>query len=144
MSNKNRLQTLRTLADTAERESSQILAERRRMFEEEQKRLEQLRNYLNEYATPEAGAGVFVDSIRTRRDFISRIRAGIEQQERVVEGLHRQLNQDLERWQETRSHALSLERYSQRLQTQVDEKLARREQGQLDEVGRQKHLARSA
>ncbi len=139
----NNMQTLRTLADTAERESSRILAERRHVMDQEQQRLTQLQAYLQEYAAPESGSGLLVDSIRTRRDFVSRIRQGIEQQEKVLAGLSHQLDLDLQRWRDARTHALALQRYSERLQSQVEEKVARREQGRLDEVGRQQHLARS-
>lgn len=144
MTERNRLQTLRTLADTAERESSRLLAERRRTLNEEEQRLAQLRAYLQEYTAPESGAGLLVDSIRTRRDFMNRIHEGIEQQEKLLAKLRQQLEHDLEKWRDARSHSLSLQRYSERLQTQVDEKIARREQGRLDEVGRQQHLARPA
>lgn len=144
MTSKNRIQTLRTLADTAERESSRIVAERRRTLDQEEQQLMQLQAYLREYDTPQSGSGLLVDSIRARRDFIERIRLGIEQQEHLVKSLRAQLDQDLDQWREARSHALSLERYSDRLQMQVDEKLARREQGQQDEVGRQQHLIRTA
>lgn len=139
----NNMQTLRTLADTAERESSRILAERRQVMDQEQQRLTQLQAYLQEYAAPESGSGLLVDSIRTRRDFVSRIGQGIEQQEKVLAGLSQQLEVDLQRWRDARTHALALQRYSDRLQTQVEEKVARREQGRLDEVGRLQHLVRS-
>ena len=144
MTRDNRMQTLRTLAESAEHESSRILAERRRVLDQEQQRLVQLQTYLQEYTAPESGTGLLVDSIRTRRDFITRLREGIEQQKRLLQDLQQQLDQDLDRWRDARSHALALARYSDRLQAQVDEKLARREQGRLDEVGRQQHLARSA
>lgn len=136
------MQTLRTLADTAERESSRRLAERRRTLDEEEQRLVQLRAYLQEYTAPESGAGLRADTIHARREFASRIRDGIEQQEQLLAKLRQQIDQDLQRWRDARSHALSLQRYSERLQTQVDDKLARREQGRLDEAGRQQHLAR--
>lgn len=139
----NNMQTLRTLADTAERESSRILAERRQVMDQEQQRLTQLQAYLQEYAAPESGSGLLVDSIRTRRDFVSRIRQGIEQQEKVLAGLSQQLDLDLQRWRDARTHALALQRYSDRLQMRVEEKVARREQGRQDEVGRQQHLLRS-
>ena len=144
MTEKNRMQTLRTLADTAERESSRLLAERRRTLDAEEQRLAQLRAYLQEYTTPESGAGLRADTIGARRDFASRIRDGIEQQEKLLAKLREQMDQDLARWRDARSHSLSLQRYSERLQTQVDEKVAKREQGRLDEVGRQQHLARPA
>jgi flagellar export protein FliJ len=143
---KNQLQTLRTLAETAERECARILAERRRQLELEERRLEQLRSYLDEYRAPDGPAtnGVFADTIRSRQAFVRRICAGIEQQEEVLRSLRQQLDHELERWRDARTQALALDRYADRLDAEADDKAARREQGRLDEVGRQQHLARPA
>ena len=144
MSQKHRMNTLRTLADSAERESARNLANSRRHLETEQQRLAQLQAYLGEYSTEPGRTSTFADTVRSHRDFIAQIRTGIEQQEQLVASLRQQLELDLAHWREARSHTLALERYSERLDAQAEEKDARREQGRLDEVGRQLHQLRSA
>ncbi len=136
MHNPRQIETIRTLADTAERESSRTVAERRRMLDAEEQRLEQLRRYLAEYGDlSSAKDGVFIDTIRTRRSFMARIQAGIEQQEQLLASLRTQLENDLEHWRDARSHALALEKFDQRLEAQRNLKQNRREQAALDEVG---------
>jgi len=145
MNNGRSLNTLRTLAAAAERESSRLLAQRRQALDTEDQRLAQLRDYLSEYtAAQPTRDGIFIDSIRARRDFVAQICAGIKQQEQIVASLQLQLEQDQQNWRDARSHALALERYDERLQAVADEKQSRREQARLDEVGRQQHLARIA
>ena len=136
MSKQPQLGTIRTLADNVERESSRTVAERRRILAAEEQRLEQLRRYLHEYAELSAsGAGVLVDTVRMRRGFVTKIRAGIEQQERLVASLRDQLDNDLQRWRDARSQSLALERYDDRLADAANLKQQRRDQARTDEVG---------
>ena len=136
MSKQAQLGTIRTLADNVERESSRTVAERRRILAAEEQRLEQLRQYLHEYAELSAsGAGILVDTVRMRRGFVAKIRAGVEQQERLVAGLRDQLENDLQRWRDARSQSLALERYDDRLADAANLKQQRRDQARTDEVG---------
>jgi flagellar export protein FliJ len=130
------LDTIRTLAGNAEAESSRALAERRRTLQTEEQRLEQLRAYLGEYGAMAAGGdGIFIHTVRTRRQFVDRLQAGLEQQERVVAGLRKQIDQDTARWREARTRSLALERFNERLEDQLALRQARKEQADLDEVG---------
>ena len=135
------LGTIRTLADRAEQESARALAERRARLENEEQRLVQLRSYMAEYGELSGNAsGVFIDTIRTRRAFVDRLRSGIEQQEKLLAGLHTQLEIDLQRWRDARSRALGLERFMERRQEEQDLRDNRKEQATLDEIGLQMHL----
>lgn len=134
-----RLDTIRTLARTAERESARVLAERRNILDKEEQRLEQLQAYLREYAdlsTAPSATGMFIDTIRTRRQFVDKVRQGLAQQERVVAGVRQQLDQDMQRWRDARSRSLAMERFTERLDEQEAVRQGRREQAALDEVGR--------
>lgn len=136
MKKQAQLGTIRTLADNVERESSRTVAERRRILAAEEQRLEQLRQYLREYTELSAcGAGMLVDTVRLRRGFVAKIRAGIEQQERLVAGLRDQLENDLHRWRDARSQSLALEKYDDRLADAANLKQQRRDQARTDEVG---------
>jgi flagellar export protein FliJ len=135
------LGTIRTLADRAEQESARALADRRARLENEEQRLAQLRSYMAEYGELSGNAsGIFIDTIRTRRAFVDRLRSGIEQQEKLLAGLNAQLENDLQRWRDARSRALGLERFMERRQEEQDLRDNRKEQATLDEIGLQMHL----
>ncbi len=140
MAKPDRLGSIRTLANTAEMETSKIVAERRLALDAEEQRLAQLQTYLTEYAqTGDTQTGLSIDSMRNRRRFIDKIRGGIEEQERVVVGLRQQLETDLANWRDARSHALALEKYQHRQQAEEALRQSRREQAELDEIGRGMH-----
>jgi len=136
---KHNLKTVRLPADNAEQESSRLVAQRRQQIDAEQQRLSQLKQYADDYRHPSSQAGVYIDTVRTRAAFIARIRAGIEQQERLIAGLEQQLELDLQRWQEARSHALGLQRYSERQAQQEELRQNRKEQAKQDEIGQTMH-----
>lgn len=145
MQNKQQLKTLHALASNAEREASLAVVQRRSALESEEQRLAQLRDYLADYSRNDASAqGLFIDTIRTRRAFVEKIRRGIEQQERLIAGVRRQLELDLERWHDARTQALGLERFAERLKDEENLRDDRREQAKLDEVGRNMHHQRVA
>ena len=145
MQSKKQIKTLHALASNAEREASLAVSQRRGVLEAEEQRLAQLHAYLDDYSRDDAStSGLFIDTIRTRRAFVTKIRGGIEQQERLIAGLRRQLELDLQRWHDTRTRALGLERFAERLQDEEDLRQDRREQAKLDEVGRNMHHRRAA
>lgn len=139
MAAKQSMQTLRRLADNAERESARIVAQRRRQLDAERQRLAQLEAYVADYRQQPGNTGVFIDTMRTRQAFVMRLRAGLEQQRRVITGLDQQLELDLRRWRQARSHALGLQRFSERREREQAVRQNRKEQAQLDEIGRTMH-----
>jgi flagellar export protein FliJ len=136
------LKSVQTLADSLEAQASREVAERLRALEAEQHRLRQLQAYLDEYrALPAPGhSGLHVAAMRSRRRFVERIQTGIQHQERLIEGLQRQLEDVTARWQTARSQSLALQRYSERLDERAQERQSRKDQAVLDEVGRNQFL----
>lgn len=141
MSRRRSIDAIQTLAESAEAESARTLAERRRRLAAEEQRLEQLRHYLAEYRTLSAGGdGLLVDVVRARRDFVGRIQAGIDEQERVLAGIRAQADADLARWREARTRSLAVSKLGERLAEQAAERQERRQQADLDEIGRKMFL----
>ena len=136
---KHSLKPIRLLADNAEQESSRLVAQRRQHLDTEQQRLAQLKKYFDDYQQPAGDEGVYIDTVRTRAAFVTRIRNGIEQQERLIAGLEQQLELDMQRWREARSHALGLQRYSERQAQQEELRQNRKEQAKQDEIGQTMH-----
>jgi flagellar export protein FliJ len=136
---KHSLKTVRLLADNAEQESSRLVAQRRQQLDAAQHQLMQLKRYADEYQQPGSGQGMYIDTVRTRAEFIARIRSGIEQQERLIAGLEQQLELDMQRWRTARSHALGLQRYAERQAQQEELRQNRKEQAKQDEIGQTMH-----
>lgn len=134
MKRRQSIAAIRTLADSAERESSRTVTQRRDALAAEERRLQQLQDYLVEYGRMSLSGGS-VATLQLRRRFVERIRAAIVEQERVVAGLQEQLDRDLGSWRAARSHSLALEKYAERLAEQAEHRRARREQADTDEVG---------
>lgn len=138
----HRLKSVQTLADSLEARTSREVAQRLRALDAEQQRLRQLRAYLDEYRAPPAPgqSGLHVAAMRSRRRFVERIQEGIRHQERLIEGLQRQLEDLTAKWQSARSQSLALQRYNERLDERAQERQSRRDQATLDEVGRNQFL----
>lgn len=134
MKRRQSIAAIRTLADSAERESSRTVIRRRDALAAEERRLQQLQDYLVEYGRMSLSGGS-VATLQLRRRFVERIRAAIVEQERIVAGLQEQLDRDLGSWRAARSHSLALEKYAERLAEQAEQRRARREQADTDEVG---------
>jgi flagellar export protein FliJ len=142
MSTTHGLKSVQTLADSFEAQTSREVAQRLQDLDAEQHRLRQLQAYLDEYRAPPAPSqsGLHVAAMRSRRRFVERIQAGIQHQERLIEGLQRQLEDSKTRWQAARSQSLALQRYTERLDERAEERQSRKDQAFLDEVGRNQFL----
>ena len=134
----HRLKSMQTLAKSAEAVTSREVANSRAALEQEKQRLAQLQGYLEEYRglLSNPVKAIQVNMIRTRRDFVERLSAGIEHQKRLIAGLEQQLEQHINRWRSARSQSLALQRFGENQQEREDNRQARQQQRVLDEVGR--------
>lgn len=138
------LATLQRLAEQAEQTSARTVAERRAAVAAGEERLAQLERYLAEYGQLSGrGDGLFIDTVRTRRAFVERLREAMQQQAELVASLHQQLENDLQHWREARARALGLERYQARAEDERALRQSRRDQAALDEVGAKMHVQRA-
>jgi len=131
------LKTIKTLADTAEAESSKEVSQRLAALNREEKRLVQLIEYLAGYEEKERAGreGQSITSIQSRRRFIERLREAISQQQQLVKNYRQLYEIEVDRWREARSHSLGLQKYVERIDQQQDLKQNRRDQARLDEIG---------
>jgi flagellar FliJ protein len=132
---KTRIETLRRLASHTETENARRLAERLRALDTEERRLQQIRGYLAEYAK---GTGqqpsMTIGSLKSSRGFLERLRGAVDEQRGTVETQRQQFEQQTLQWRAARARTRSLEKLGER-QAQADrERLDRREQSRLDEV----------
>jgi len=132
------LQTVQTLAKSTETMRSRVVADQRHALREEESRLEQLEVYRNEYQAmgSHSGQGVNIHFVRGRRGFVQKLNEAIDNQRQVIARARDQLDTYMVHWREARAKALSLEKFSDRIEAQENRRIARREQMELDDIGR--------
>ncbi|MCL4720742.1 MAG: flagellar export protein FliJ [Gammaproteobacteria bacterium] len=141
MAKRDRLSTLQRLAAHHEAEQARRLSERVQSLDSEERRLQQIRGYLAEYAANPGGrdAPLTVSRLRSNRGFIDRLRDAVDGQRGMVEIQRQQVDQQAAQWRSARSRSLSLERLGERLDRQEREHRERRTQAGLDEIASRRH-----
>jgi len=138
MTRKKGLQTIQTLAESTEMMQSRIVLDQRSVVREEENRLEQLVQYQSEYhamsSRPEQG--VCIHFVRGRRSFVQKLNEAIDNQRQVVLRAHERLDTYMGQWRDARAKALSLQKFADRIAAQENLQVARREQTELDDIGR--------
>jgi|GEM_PF-3396220 len=138
MSRKKGLQTIQTLAESDETMRSRMVSNQRAALRVELQRLEQLERYRNEYQVMSSRSeqSVGIHFIRGRRGFVQKLNEAIDNQNRIVVRAREQLDTYLAHWRDARAKALSLQKFADRAAAQEDLRIARREQTELDDIGR--------
>jgi flagellar FliJ protein len=132
---KSRIGTLQRLASHTEAENARRLAERLRALDTEERRLQQIRGYLAEYAKGTGqGDSMTIGSLKSGRGFLERLRSAVDEQRGTVETQRQQVEQQTLQWRAARARTRSLEKLGERQAEADRERLDRREQSRLDEV----------
>lgn len=136
MKRSDRLKPVRELAGGRERDASLALAELRRQVEEQERRLEQLRKFRDEYVSgrpPGLGA---TDAVRLANlgAFLGRLNDAIREQEKRLAELRRNVERQAELWRERHSETAAIDRVVERLHADEQRALDRREQNDQDEL----------
>jgi len=132
------LQTIQTLAESAEMVRSRAVADQRHALSEEECRLKQLEQYRNEYQTMSSRSdqGICIHFVRGRRGFVQKLNEAIDNQRQVILRAREQLDTYLVHWRDARAKALSLQKFTDRIAAQETRRTERREQTELDDIGR--------
>jgi flagellar FliJ protein len=130
---RSRIETLQRLAGHTEAENARRLADRLRSLDAEERRLQQIRGYLAEYATGQQPA-MTIGNLRSNRGFLERLRSAVDDQRGTVETQRHQVEQQTEQWRAARSRSRSLAKLGERLEAKEQERRDRREQTRLDEI----------
>jgi len=133
---RDRIATLQRLAGHTEAENARRLAERLRALDTEERRLQQIRGYLAEYAQSgnSQPASMTISSLRSGRGFLERLRDAVNEQRGTVETQRHQVDQQTLQWRAARARTRSLEKLGEHLGQQDQERRDRREQHRLDEM----------
>jgi flagellar protein FliJ len=137
MRRRNRMQSLQRLAAHTEAENARRLAERLRGLDTEERRLEQIRGYLADYAqsATRSDAAVTLSALKSSRGFLTRLKDAVDQQRGTVEQQRQQAEQQAVQWRAARARSLALARLGERIEEREQLRQDRRDQARLDEVG---------
>lgn len=132
-----RLEPVRKVAGRDEQDASRELARSQQVLAEQESRLEQLRNYRDEYRRMlSGGGGQAVDPrrLRDQRAFLARLDEVIEQQEQVVRKSQEQYEQQRSGWIDARSRVNALGQAADRYRRDEQRSADRREQREQDDL----------
>jgi len=135
MSRSERIQPIKDIADTRERNAGAVVAQAERALRDREQQLAQLKKYLDEYVrknTPGIGS---VDPIRLNnyRAFLARLTEAVRAQEQLVEQASREYERKREDWRVQHVEAAALGRAVERMQLFERNEQGRREQKESDE-----------
>ena len=136
MAKRDRIATLQRLASHTEAENASRLAERLRALDTEERRLQQIRGYLAEYAQSGQSqpTSMTISSLRSSRGFLERLRDAVNEQRAAVESQRQQVDQQTLQWRAARARTQSLEKFGEHLEREEKDRRDRREQNRLDEM----------
>lgn len=136
MKRSDRLKPVRDLAGGREREAGLALAGLRRQLEEQERRLEQLRGFREEYVSGRPPGLGTTDAVRLANygAFLGRLNEAIREQEKRIAALREEVECKAESWRERRSETAALDRAVERLHADERRALDRREQRDQDEL----------
>ena len=143
MAKENRLKPIQKLAEREAAARSREVSERLFHLRAEEQRLEQLESYLAEYAALADQAthpALNISTMQSRHDFYRRLTECVAHQQDLVDTLCTQLEHFMDRWNDARARSLAYQKFAERLDAEVVEKTARRDQALLDEAGQQQFL----
>lgn len=134
MTRSDRMQPIKDLADRSERDAGAVVAAARRVVEEREAQLAQLRAYREDYARRAAHEGA-ADAVRLQNyhAFLARLGDAVRQQEEFVALARQDLERKTALWQEKRVEAASLAKVVDRLASAEQRAAERQDQRETDE-----------
>lgn len=132
----DRLKLIIELAERREQQAAAQLGQVRERQAAEQRRLQELRGYRDEYhgnRRPEARGGMSAAQLRNFKHFTGRLHNAVGQQQQVLEQFGRECERLEQRWRHARSRRVALEKLRVRYQEADARRQDRREQHLIDE-----------
>ncbi len=143
----NRIQRIQPAVDVAhkrQQNAARLVGERQQQLGVRLQRLEELRQYRDEYADQfshsiQSMSGLYV---REYRLFLSRLNQAIEEQHHHVKQARELLSKSQQEWTRCRVHCDAVTKVLERLYAEQRQVQAQREQAQNDEFGQRPHPAK--
>jgi len=131
-----RLQPVIKVAQSREDDAVQALNEYRKVIDQHEAKLIELRQYHAEYTQRlnDGGRnGLNIAQINDYRNFIARLAVAVQQQEELLESCEVVLKEKHDAWMQTRVHHQALDKVVGRYQQQEHQESEKREQAESDE-----------
>jgi len=139
MTRSKRMQPVQRVAQNREQSAVQKLGQSQQNLDAQRVRLEQLRDYRDQYSRnfeQSGGSGLDATRIQDYRVFLNRLSEAIRQQEAVLEQCCCQHEQTRQQWAETRTHCQAIEKVVHRYRSDEQRQQDLREQKEQDECAR--------
>ncbi len=136
MTRSDRLQPIAGLAKNTEDNAAAVLGQARRQCEEQERRLEELRQFQREYDERFQAlgqSGIDIRRVHEYRRFNDRLNEVIEQQHKLLDECRRQLEQQNRNWSEASAKRRALDKTIDRFRSEEAVHAGRREQRETDE-----------
>ncbi|MGV6859390.1 MAG: flagellar export protein FliJ [bacterium] len=145
MSRKHRLDPILQHAETQQDTAAKNLAAALAQKKQAEEQLQQLLGYRHDYKKIQLQSqGHSIEELQNHQGFISKLGQAIEQQEREIERLERNVAQHIAYWQQAKTRSDGLDQLIQKHHRQSEQKEARAEQKEMDEfagrMGRNRQL----
>lgn len=136
MTRSKRMQPVQRVAQGREQDAMQKLGQSQQFLDAQQARLEELRQYREQYSrefTASGERGLDASRLRDYRVFLARLGEAIAQQEALVARYQLQHEQTRRHWVESRTHSQAIDNVVDRYRQQEHQQQERREQLEHDE-----------
>jgi len=131
------LDSLETLAHGRETRWQRHVSSQLNSLQQEEQRLQQLHQYVEEYNAPLHGrSSQSIMAMRSQRQFVDRLKDAVKQQNQTVAQQRELAERGMQRWKLERSKRLAIQKYGERQRQTELKQRERRDQANLDEVGR--------
>lgn len=136
MKRSDRLRPVRDLAGGREREAGVALADLRRRLDEQERQLEQIVRFREEYAAGRPPGLGTTDAVRLANygAFLGRLNDAVREQQKRVAELRAEVERLAQAWRERRAETAALDRAVERIHTDERRSDDRREQRDQDEI----------
>jgi flagellar FliJ protein len=136
MTRSKRMQPVQRVAQGREQEAMRKLGESQRFLDAQKVKLQELRDYREQYARDFAASGeggLHAGRVRDYRAFLGRLGNAIAQQEALISQYESQHEQTRQEWVASRSHSQAIGKVVDRYREQERRQEERREQREQDE-----------
>ncbi|CAA0090724.1 Uncharacterised protein [Zhongshania aliphaticivorans] len=138
-----RMESVNSIAERNEREKADIFANSQRVYEDQQKKLNELKQYYQEYIdSSRKPVDEFLDLHRLQesRAFMAKLAAAINQQNDILRAAEATMNADRKHWMDSRRRAMSMQKLTDRYRDQERREADVVEQRTADDLSSQRFV----
>ncbi|MCF6354775.1 MAG: flagellar export protein FliJ [Candidatus Polarisedimenticolaceae bacterium] len=147
MSPSKRFKPVLRVAESNERNAAHQFGDSQRYMQKQQARLDELREYHDEYLerfNTASRNGISAAQLREYQAFLAKLDLAIKEQEGVVQASDKNQTEKKELWQQKHIRSKVLDNVMQRYQAEEQRAMEKREQKEADERSQRRHPSRES